>query len=44
MALTILIAAVVWMQIWRERQFPEAEPAQEILYVPSPAVLTRLAL
>jgi tetratricopeptide (TPR) repeat protein len=44
MALTILMTAVVWMQIWRERQFPETEPAQEILYVPSPAVLTRLAL
>ena len=44
MALTILMAAVVWMQMWRERQFPETDPAQEILYVPSPAVLTRLAL
>jgi tetratricopeptide (TPR) repeat protein len=38
------MAAVVGMQVWRERRFPEAEPAQEILYVPSPAVLTRVAL
>lgn len=39
-----LLAAVVWMQTVRERRFPDAEPAAEVLYVPSPAVLTRLAL
>jgi tetratricopeptide (TPR) repeat protein len=40
----ILMASVVWMQIVRERRFPESEPAQQILYVSSPAVMTRLAL
>lgn len=43
-AIALLLAAVVAMQMWRERHFPDAEPAQEVLYVPSPAVLTRLAL
>ena len=32
------------MQVWRERHFHEAEPDQEVLYVRSPAVLSRLAL
>ena len=43
-ALAVLLAAVVTLQIVRERRFPEAEPAQQILYVSSPAVVTRLAL
>jgi hypothetical protein len=40
---TLLTLAVV-LQRDRERRFPQAEPAQQILYVSSPAVLTRLAL
>jgi tetratricopeptide (TPR) repeat protein len=42
--LVILLAAVVGMQVVRERRFPQAEPAQQVLYVSSPAVITRLAL
>lgn len=38
------MAAVVGLQIWRERRFPDTDSAQEVLYVPSPGVLTRLAL
>ena len=40
----MLMASAVRMQMMRERRFPEAEPAQQILYVSSPAVMTRLAL
>ena len=43
-AMAGLAAAVVALQVIRERSFPEREPAQQILYVNSPAVLTRLAL
>lgn len=42
--ITALLAMVVALQIDRERRFPQTEPAQQILYVNSPAVLTRLAL
>ena len=42
--IAILMAGVVRLQMVRERSFPEAEPAQQILYVSSPAVITRLAL
>ena len=40
----ILMAGVVRMQMLREQRFPEIEPAQQILYVSSPAVMTRLAM
>jgi hypothetical protein len=43
-AFAALLALVVTLQIVRERQYPEAEPAQQILYVSSPAVMTRLAV
>ena len=43
-ALPILATAVVTLQIVRERRFPEREPVQQILYVNSPAVMTRVAL
>jgi tetratricopeptide (TPR) repeat protein len=40
----MLGAAVVGLQMERERRFASVEPAQQILYVSSPAVLTRMAL
>ena len=40
----MLMTSVVALQVIRERQFPEAEPAQQVLYVNSPRVVTRLAL
>jgi len=43
-ALAVLGGAVVTLQAVRERQFPDTEPAAEVLYVSSPAVMTRLAL
>lgn len=44
-ALPILAMGVVTLQVIRERAFPEREqPARQVLYVNSPAVLTRLAL
>lgn len=43
-ATAALLTVVVTLQMVRERRFPQAEPAQQILYVSSPAVLTRLAL
>ena len=43
-AMIALAAAVVQLQILRERRFPERESVQQVLYVSSPAVLTRLAL
>lgn len=43
-AVVLLGASVVRLQVVRERRFPDAEPVQQILYVSSPAVLTRLAL
>ena len=44
-ALPILATGVVALQMFREQAFPEREqPARQILYVSSPAVLTRLAL
>jgi tetratricopeptide (TPR) repeat protein len=42
--IVILLAAVVRMQMVREQRFSAAEPAQQVLYVSSPAVMTRLAL
>ena len=39
-----LLTTVVALQMDRERRFPQAEPAQQILYVKSPALLGRLAL
>ena len=42
--LAVLLTTVVALQMDRERRFPQTEPAQQILYVSSPAVLTRLAL
>jgi len=35
---------VVLLQIERERRFPAAEPAEQILYVSSPATIRRMAL
>ena len=43
-AIVMLAMTIVLLQVVRERRFPQAEPAQQILYVSSPAVLTRLAL
>jgi tetratricopeptide (TPR) repeat protein len=43
-AIAVLLTMVVALQMDRERRFPQAEPAQQILYVNSPAVLTRVAL
>ena len=42
--IAMLLTTVVALQMDRERRFPQAEPAQQILYVSSPAVLTRVAL
>ena len=39
-----LMMTIVRLQMVRERRFPQSEPAQQILYVSSPAVMTRLAL
>ena len=43
-AVALLGAGVVGLQIQRERRFAGVEPAEQVLYVSSPAVLTRLAL
>lgn len=43
-ALASLGAAIVRIQIVREQRFPAADPAQQVLYVSSPAVMTRAAL
>jgi tetratricopeptide (TPR) repeat protein len=43
-AVAVLGSAVVALQLVRERRYAMAEPAQQILYVSSPAVLTRAAL
>jgi tetratricopeptide (TPR) repeat protein len=43
-AIAVLMTTIVRLQMVRERWFPQSEPAQQILYVSSPAVLTRLAL
>jgi tetratricopeptide (TPR) repeat protein len=43
-AIAMLLTAVVALQVMRERRFPQREPAQQILYVNSPAVVKRLAL
>ena len=42
--LAVLMTTIVRLQMVRERRFPQSEPAQQILYVSSPAVMTRLAL
>lgn len=42
--LLLLGSAVVGLQAARERLFAEAEPAEQILYVSAPAVMTRAAL
>jgi tetratricopeptide (TPR) repeat protein len=43
-AIVVLGGAIVFLQIVRERRFPAAEPAEQVLYVSSPAVMTRAAL
>jgi tetratricopeptide (TPR) repeat protein len=43
-ALVLLGAAIVSLQIVRERRLPAAEPAEQVLYVTSPALMTRVAL
>jgi len=44
-ALILLLAgAIVALQMVRERRFPSAEPAAQMLYLTSPAVITRAAL
>jgi tetratricopeptide (TPR) repeat protein len=43
-AMAILMTAIVALQVVRERRYTETESARQILYVNSPAVLTRLAL
>ena len=43
-AIAVLMTTVVGLQQVREQWFPQAEPAQQILYVSSPAVMTRVAL
>jgi tetratricopeptide (TPR) repeat protein len=40
----LLAAAAVLLQIVRERRFPPVESAQQLLYITSPAVVTRMAL
>jgi tetratricopeptide (TPR) repeat protein len=42
--LVILAAGVVWLQMVREARFPPLAPAQRMLYVSSPKLMTRLAL
>jgi tetratricopeptide (TPR) repeat protein len=42
--MAMLMTAIVALQVVRERRFAETEPAQQVLYVSSPAVVTRLAL
>jgi tetratricopeptide (TPR) repeat protein len=42
--IAVLGAAVVGLQIVRERRFPAVEPAEQVLYVRAPAVMTRMAL
>ena len=42
--IAVLLTAVVRLQMVREQRFAQAEAAQQILYVSSPAVLKRLAL
>jgi tetratricopeptide (TPR) repeat protein len=44
LTLVTLFAAVVALQVVRERQFPAAEVPQQLLYVSSPQVLSRAAL
>ena len=43
-AIVVLAAAVIGLQIVRERTFPSADAPQQVLYVTSPAALGRLAL
>jgi tetratricopeptide (TPR) repeat protein len=42
--IALLGAAAVAMQIDREKRFPAREPAEQVLYVSSPAVMTRAVL
>ena len=42
--LVLLAATIVALQVFREREFRATETTQQILYVQSPAVMTRLAL
>jgi len=44
LTLAVLTMAVVRLQIVREQRFTQTEATQQVLYVSSPAVLTRLAL
>jgi hypothetical protein len=40
----ILVGASAWIQIERDRQFGTDKPAEQVLYVQSPAVMKRLTL
>src|SRR5699024_7635266 len=40
----VLLAAVVWLQMVRDQRFAAPLEAEDVLYVSSPAVMTRLAL
>jgi tetratricopeptide (TPR) repeat protein len=42
--LLALSAAVVWLQVYRERHFRTIGPVQQMLYVQSPAAVKRLSL
>lgn len=42
--MTLLVAAIVALQVARERWFPSEEPGRDVVYVQSPAVMKRLAL
>lgn len=43
-ALIVLGGTAVMLQVIRERRLPPPEPVEQVLYVRSPAVITRLAL
>ena len=43
-ALVVLATGVVWLQMVREARFPPLAPAEQMLYVSSPKLITRLAL
>ena len=43
-AIFLLIGVIVTLQVVREHRFASAEPAAQVLYLSSPAVLTRAAL
>jgi tetratricopeptide (TPR) repeat protein len=43
-ALAVIGAGIILLQIERDRRFPAADPAQQVLYVSAPEVVTRVAL